>query len=256
MKVTPKPEEVGVDRTTNLLDRANARSEINPPDMNALEMALSVADIHNGRVDILSMGPPFFEPVLRVGLAMGAEQLFLLSDRSFSGADTLATTYTLAKGIERLGNVDLVLCGEESSDGATGQVPPGLAEWLDWNQITMVDRIYLDLDRRIIKGRREVPGGHEIHQVRLPALVSVKTASNEPRFMNYRIIDRILSEDRVAIWGADDIGVDKAMIGLTGSPTVVSGLAQAPSQERRREFLSGSPEQIIQKLTTLLEEIN
>lgn len=254
MKVTPKPEEVQVDRATNLLDRANARSEINPPDMNALELALSLCDAYNGRVDILSMGPPFFEPILRVGLAMGADDLYLLSDPAFAGADTLATTYTLAKGIEHLGDVDLVLCGEESSDGATGQVPPGLAEWLDWNQITLVNQIRLDVDRRIINGQREVPGGYEIHRVSLPAVVSVKTASNEPRFMDYRIMERAHSDERVTIWDADDIKVDKSMIGLTGSPTIVSGLAQAPSQERRREFLSGSTEQVIQQLTTIIEK--
>ncbi len=255
MKVTPKPEEVGVDYSTNLLDRANARSEINPPDMNALELALSLKDIHGGRVDILSMGPPFFEPFLRVGLAMGAERIFLLSDPAFGGADTLATTYTLARGIDHIGGVDLVLCGEESSDGATGQVPPGLAEWLSWNQITLVDRIVLDKDKHLINGRREVPGGVEVLQTSLPAVVSVKTASNEPRFMNYRIKERVFSEDLVTIWGESDIEVEKTMIGLTGSPTMVSGLAQAPSRERRQEYLTGTVEQITQGLVALLNEL-
>lgn len=253
MKVTPKPEEVSVDRRTNLLDRANARSEINPPDMNALEMALSFVDINGGRVDILSMGPPFFEPVLRVGLAMGAEHIYMLSDPAFGGADTLATTYTLAKGIEKIGDVDLVLCGEESSDGATGQVPPGLAEWLDWNQITMVDQLSLDKSRGEITGRRAVPGGHELHQASLPAVVSVKTASNEPRFMNYRIIERLFSEELVTIWGANDVAVEEGRIGLRGSPTIVSGLAQAPSQERRRETLTGTTEQLVAQLLSILE---
>lgn len=255
MKVTPKPEEVGIDYSTNLLDRANARSEINPPDMNALELALSLKDRHGGRVDILSMGPPFFETFLRVGLAMGAERVYLLSDPSFGGADTLATTYTLAKGIEQIGGVDLVLCGEESSDGATGQVPPGLAEWLNWNQITLVDRIHLNKEKHLINGRREVPGGIEVIQTSLPAVISVKTASNEPRFMNYRIKERAFSEDLVTIWGEDDIKVEKTHIGLTGSPTMVSGLAQAPSHERRQEYLTGSTEQITQQLVAILEEM-
>jgi electron transfer flavoprotein beta subunit len=254
MKVTPKPEEVGVDRLTNLLDRANARSEINPPDMNALEMALSLVDIHGGRVDILSMGPPFFEPILRVALAMGAEHIYLLSDAAFGGADTLATTYTLAKGIAKIGPVDLVLCGEESSDGATGQVPPGLAEWLDWSQITMVDRLQLDSARRVITGRREVPGGNEVHQTTLPTVVSVRTASNEPRFMNYRIIERFFDEGLVTIWGLSDLELNKTMIGQVGSPTVVSGLAQAPVKERRQEYLTGTVEEITEQLLSLMDE--
>ena len=131
MKAVPKPEEIRVNRETHLLERANVRTEINPPDMNALEMALELKDKHGGTVDILSMGPPSFEPYLRVGLAMGADHVVLLSDRSFGGADTLATTYTLAQGIRKMKNVDVILCGEESSDGATGQVPQGIAEWLD-----------------------------------------------------------------------------------------------------------------------------
>lgn len=253
MKVTPKPEEVSVDRRTNLLDRANARSEINPPDMNALEMALSLADLNGGTVEILSMGPPFFEPVLRVALAMGAEHIYLLSDPAFGGADTLATTYTLAKGIEKIGGVDLVFCGEESSDGATGQVPPGLAEWLDWNQITMIDQLSLDRNRREIRGRREVPGGYELHQTDLPAVISVKTASNEPRFMNYRIIDRMESDELVTVWGKNEIDLEEERIGLRGSPTVVSGLAQAPSQERRRKSLTGTQEQLVAQLLSILK---
>ena len=84
MKITPKPEEIRVDPQTMLLDRETARSEINPPDMNALEMAMALKDQHGGRVSVLSMGPPFFEPHLRVGLAMGADWVYLLSDRKFT----------------------------------------------------------------------------------------------------------------------------------------------------------------------------
>jgi electron transfer flavoprotein beta subunit len=159
MKVVPKPEEVSVDPSTRLLDRANARAEINPPDMNALEMALSLKERYGGTIEILSMGPPYFEPTLRIGLAMGADHITLLSDRTFGGADTLATTYTLAEGIRNLGQVDLVICGEESSDGATGQVPQGLAEWLDWAQLTLLTEISLDLSTRSARGRRSIHGG-------------------------------------------------------------------------------------------------
>jgi electron transfer flavoprotein beta subunit len=115
MKVVPKPEEVHVDPETRLLDRAHARSEINPPDMNALEFALELKDRYGGRVSVLSMGPPFFEPYLRVGLAMGADHIYLLSDRAFGGADTLATTYTLAQGIQKMGGADLIFCNRTSS---------------------------------------------------------------------------------------------------------------------------------------------
>jgi electron transfer flavoprotein beta subunit len=254
MKVVPKPEEVRVNPQTRLLDRANARSEMNPPDMNALEIALQLKDRYGGRVSVISMGPPYFEPVLRVALAMGADRLYLLSDRRFAGADTLATTYTLAQGIRKLGSADLILCGEESSDGATGQVPPGLAEWLDIAQLTLATELDVDLNSRLVFGRRALPGGYEELQTPLPCVVSVRTASNEPRFMDYRIKQQVMHEAPITIWSAEDLAADEAMIGLQGSPTVVSGLAQAPSQERKRIFIEGSTEEIVNQLLNLLQE--
>ena len=103
VKVVPKPEEIRVDPQTHLLERVNTRSEINPPDMNAMEMALSLKDRYGGQISLLSMGPPYFEPNLRVALAMGADHVYLLSDPQFAGADTLATTYTLAEAVRKIG---------------------------------------------------------------------------------------------------------------------------------------------------------
>ena len=255
VKVVPKPEEVSVDYETRLLDRGHARSEINPPDMNALEMALKLKDRYGGQVDLLSMGPPYFEPYLRVGLAMGADHIYLLSDRAFGGADTLATTYTLALGIRKMGGADLVFCGEESSDGATGQVPSGLAEWLGIGQLTLLTEIDIDLDRRIGRGRRALKGGYEILEVPLPCVASVKTACNEPRFMDYQIKSWAFEKERVTIWDAVDLGAEPDCIGLAGSPTTVSELAQAASRERKRMFLKGSPEEVAGQLVNLLQEI-
>lgn len=252
MKVTPKPEEIRVDPQTMLLDREKARSEINPPDMNALEMALALKDQHGGRVSVLSMGPPFFEPFLKVALAMGADWVYLLSDREFAGADTLATTYTLAQAIKRIGDYDLILCGEESSDGATGQVPPGLAEWLDIGQLTLINRLELSERGQFARGRREVKGGYEILEVPLPAVVSVKTASNEPRFMDYDRKPWAFTGENMTIWNRADLDLEPQLIGLSGSPTVVTGLAEAPIRGRRREFLTGQPEEIAQKLAVLI----
>jgi len=149
IKIVPKPEEVRGDYETRLLDRGHARTDINPPDMNALEMALDMKDRYGGRVDILSMGPPYFEPYLHIGLAMGCDHIYLLSDRAFAVADTLATTYTLAQSIRKLGSADLIFCGEESADGATSQVPSGLAEWLEIGQLTLLTEINIESDRRL-----------------------------------------------------------------------------------------------------------
>ena len=254
VKVVPKPEAVRVDPSTHLLDRSNARAEINPPDMNALEMALALKDQYGGRVYIVSMGPPYFEPYLRVGVAMGADHIYLLSDRAFAGADTLATTYTLAQGIRKIGPFDLIFCGEESSDGATGQVSSGLAEWLDIAQLTLLTEVDVDLACNIARGRRRLKGGYEILEVQLPSVVSVKTACNEPRFMDYHIKSWAFDEGRVTLWDATDLQADPECIGLAGSPTTVSELAEAPLRERMRQFLQGTPEETARQLVNLLKE--
>jgi electron transfer flavoprotein beta subunit len=254
VKVVPKPEEIRVDPDTRRLERSQVRSEINPPDMNALEMALKLKDLYDAQVIILSMGPSSFEPYLRVGLAMGADEVFLLSDRNFAGADTLATTYTLAKGVEKLDHPALIICGEESSDGATGQVPSGLAEWLGVPQITLVTDIEIDLENRVVRGRREVRGGYEILEVPLPAVISVKTASNEPRFMDYEIKEEAFRHGKVVIWASEDIEADEAYIGIRGSPTVVTGLEQAAIPERKRAFLTGNREEVVRRLLEVIQE--
>jgi electron transfer flavoprotein beta subunit len=252
VKVVPKPEEIRVDPQTRTLLREGVRSEINPPDLNAMELALQLKDRHGGRVSILSMGPPFFEPYLRVALAMGADHIVLLSDRAFGGADTLATTYTLARGINRLGGADLILCGEESSDGATGQVPAGLAEWLGIGQITVIREAELDLDRRMVRGRREMRGGYEMLEVPLPAVLSVKTAANEPRFMDYAIKPWAFAEGRITVWNQADLAAEADLIGWQGSPTRVVGLEQAAIRERKRSFLTGTAGEIAGQLAQVL----
>ncbi|GAB4325364.1 MAG: electron transfer flavoprotein subunit beta/FixA family protein [Dehalococcoidia bacterium] len=253
LKVVPKSEEVQVDRQTMTLDRANARSEINPPDMNALEAALSLKDRYGGRVSLLSMGPPFVAAYLRMGIAMGADAAFLLSDRAFGGADTLATSRTLAAAIVKIGGVDLIVCGEESSDGATAQVPPGIAAWLDLPQATYAMTIDHDStsDRLIVT--REIQGGEEELELPLPAVVSVKAGSNEPRFMD---IDRLRDADAlqpVVVWTAADLGVDPAFIGAPGSPTSVTGIRSASAATgRRRQVVAGSPQE---KAAAIYEEL-
>jgi electron transfer flavoprotein beta subunit len=251
VKVTPKPEEIRVDPDTNMLNRADVRSEINPPDMNALEVALRIKDEWGGQVEIISMGPLFVEAILRVGLAMGADHLYLLSDSAFGGADTLATTYTLAKGIEKIPDVDLVICGEESSDGATGQVPSGLAEWLNLPQLTQIDQLQIFPDRRAAVGRRPAKGIVELLEVPLPALASIKVAANEPRFMDYSLKTDAFEDSKITIWTYYDLSTQE-FIGLAGSPTRVSGIVQAPSRERKRTVIEGTSQQIAQQLSKII----
>ena len=254
LKVVPKSEEIKVDPETLWLSREGVRSEINPPDMNALEIALQLKETHGGQVVLLSMGPPLFESYLRVALSMGADQIYLLSDRAFAGADTLATTYTLARAIQKIGRVDLILCGEESADGATGQVPAGLAEWLDLPQITLVNSVEMDPEAGLLRGRREVKGGYELLQCPLPAVVSVQTAANEPRFIDFKIKTWALEEAPMVVWGHESIQAEPDKIGQEGSPTIVTGLKEAETRERRREFIEGDMEQLARRVQMILEE--
>ncbi|MFQ5879047.1 MAG: electron transfer flavoprotein subunit beta/FixA family protein [Dehalococcoidia bacterium] len=248
LKVVPKSEEVTINPETRTLDRSRARSEINGPDMNALEAALDLKATYGGRISVLSMGPPFFERYLRLGLAMGADAAYLMSDRAFGGADTLATSYALAQGIRAVGDFDLVLCGEESSDGATGQVPPGIAEGLSIPQVTYVSRLQFLPRQRLLRARRELGRGFEVVQAPLPCVVSVKLGINDPRFLDFQRWDWAMEEAPVTVWAAADLGLDEGCLGLQGSATTVAAVAVAPSAQRRRELLTGTPQEEAEKL--------
>ncbi|MEE9167487.1 MAG: electron transfer flavoprotein subunit beta/FixA family protein [Candidatus Neomarinimicrobiota bacterium] len=253
MKVVPKPEEVRVNEKDMTLDRAQARNEINKPDKNAIEMALSFRERYGGEVILLSMGPPFFTEFLQLGIAMGADQAILLSDRTFAGADTLPTSLTLASGIKKIGEVDMVLCGEESADSATGQVPPGIAEWLDYSLLTYVTELELMKDGRL-KGKRARRGGHEWLAVPFPTVVSVELGCNLVRFPDFER-KKLVGEDGVmTVWNADDLGVEEHRLGLAGSPTRVNRLETAKIPARRKEKVDGSVEKIADKLYEVLKD--
>ncbi len=252
MKVVPKPEEVTIDPATLTLDRNRARSEINPCDMNALEAAFSLKDRYGGKVSLLAMGPPLFEPYMRVALAMGADAAYLLSDRAFGGADTLATSYTLAAGIRKIGRYDLVICGEESSDGATGQVPAGIAEWLDAAQVTYATELSIISGRWWLRARREFAGGYEILSAPMPVVLSVKSGANEARFMD--MDTRAWSREApFTVWSLKDLDVDPEYLGLGGSPTTVAGTSEAGKRDRRREQVRGTIEEKARALAQVIK---
>lgn len=234
LKVVPRPEEVKVDMETKTLDRRDARSVINPADLNALEMALRLAGPED-RVTIISMGPPPFVDYLRLAIAVGATDAVLLSAREFAGADTLATSYTLAKGVEHLGSVDLLLCGEASSDGGTSQVPPGIAEWLGWHHATYVTGLEVP-EPGTLRATRLSEDGTEVLDTALPAVVSVISGCNEPRFLDYARLEGIAKEAEIPVLGVAELGVDPERIGFPGSPTTVAGLREVRVSGRQRRI--------------------
>ena len=162
------------------INRGALPAVFNPEDKNALEMGLWLRDTHGGEVTVITMGPPRAAEILRDALEYGADRVVLLTDRGFAVADTLATSYTLAKAIGRAGGADIVLCGRQAIDGDTAQIGPQLAGNLGFGQLTYVAEV-LELGNGVVKVRRLIDGGYETVEAKLPVLMTVPSEANEPR---------------------------------------------------------------------------
>jgi len=236
------------------VNRSALPAIFNPEDLNALEMALSIRDSYGGRVTVLTMGPPPAAQVLREALYRGADEVALVTDRAFAVADTFATSYTLAKAIDKCGHYDIILCGRQAIDGDTAQVGPQVAGRLNIPQITYVES--LELSPTAITVCREIEGGDEKVKCPLPALITVVDSANDPRpprvkrLMQFKKAktpteigrsmgmmtpndwsenaewqQAVKSADARGLlipeWGASQIDADVTQCGFTGSPTRV-----------------------------------
>ncbi len=186
IKQVPDSAQIRVHPVTNTIMRQGVPTIINPYDLFALEEALRLRDRIGGVVTVLTMGPPTAEESLRKALAFGADRAVLLTDRSFAGSDTLATTFALAQALAKIGESwgppSIVFCGKQTIDGDTAQVGPGIASRLDLNQLTYVARITdLDIAAGTIEVERRAEGGTQVLSSRLPALVTMLEGSNEMR---------------------------------------------------------------------------
>ncbi len=220
IKQVPDTTEVKIDPVTNTLIRQGVPSIVNPYDKNALEAALRLRDTCGGQVTVLTMGPPQAKEALKECLAIGADEAILISDRAFGGADTLATSYTLAQAIRRLGACNLIFCGKQAIDGDTAQVGPEIAEHLGLPQVAFVSK--LDVNGSVARLIRENDDGYEVLEAALPLVVTVvKSKEYEPRLRNVANTLRSLKKE-IPVWGARDLDTDSNLIGLTGSPTKVS----------------------------------
>ncbi|NTV89784.1 MAG: electron transfer flavoprotein subunit beta/FixA family protein [Clostridiales bacterium] len=217
MKQVPDTNEVRIDPKTGTLIREGVPSIINPDDKSALEEAIKLKDKYGAHVTVLSMGPQQATLALREAICMGADEGILLSDRAFAGSDTLATSRALAGALKKL-EYDIVFAGRQAIDGDTAQVGPEIAEHLDLPQITYVEK--LDVEGNILKVRRALEDGYEEISVAMPVLLTAIKELNTPRYMNIKNIFASKQED-IKIWSVNDIVVDKAQMGLSGSPTKV-----------------------------------
>jgi len=231
IKQVPDTTQVKIDPETNTLVRAGVESICNPYDLVAAEAAVRLKEKYGGKVTVVTMGPPQADSALRDCLALGVDDAVLLSDRAFAGADTLATSYTIAQAILKLSDpdpVNLVLCGKQAIDGDTAQVGPGVATRLDFNQLTYVSQI-LDVSTsgKTIKVQREVEGASEVIEATLPALLTVELELCKPRYASLPNLIRAI-QHAVKVWGAADTGSKPEYLGLKGSPTSVTKIFTPP----------------------------
>jgi electron transfer flavoprotein beta subunit len=260
IKQVPDTTQVKVDPVTGTLIREGVPFIMNPFDTHALEESLRLKDKYGFRVAVISMGPPNTEVTLRRALALGADEAILLSDRSFGGADTLATSLVLAEAIKRLNQkeeVAVVLCGRQTIDGDTAQVGPGIATRLGYSQLTLVDRIEsIDLQAKKVRVRRRLEGRHEIVEAPLPAMIAVVREINQPRYPTVPM--RLSAEEAtVPLWNNKVMGLREDTIGLKGSATQVRKIFSP--QRARGEILgdgANNPEEAARLLVDKLIEKN
>ncbi|MFX0098891.1 MAG: electron transfer flavoprotein subunit beta/FixA family protein [Candidatus Hodarchaeota archaeon] len=255
IKQVPGITEVKIDPKTRTLIREGIPSILNPMDKNAVELALSFKDEHGAEVIALSMGPPQARDVLIEAMAMGADGGYLLTDKQFAGADTLATSYTLSCGIKKIldgASEYLVICGGQAIDGDTAQVGPELAEELGIPSITNVQKATLR-DGKIITERALEDNEINVLETGLPALITVLRETNKPRFATLQGIQDAFEKKEVVSLALNDLQIDKSKIGLTGSRTQVWKVF-VPEKKKESVILTGPVDEVVKKLGRILKE--
>jgi len=255
IKQVPDTEaDVKWDTPKGTLKRDGMNPITNPFDEFALEEALRTREKYSGEVVAITMGPEKATDLLRNALALTVNEVHRLTDDAFAGSDTYATAFILAAAIKKIGNVDIVFCGKQSTDGNTGVVSTELATILGWSPLTFVSKVReIDATNKKIVVERSIEGGIEVIEAKLPAVVSVIKGINEPRLPNLMGI-RKAAKAEIPQWNADDLGVDKAKVGAAGSSTKVVEIA-VPPPRGAGEILKGELEDIANLVTDKLIDL-
>ncbi len=276
-KQVPDTRNVGKDAMTEqgTVNRAALPAIFNPEDLNALEQALRIKEQNPGStVGVLTMGPPRAAEIIRQGLFRGADTGWLLTDRLFAGADTLATSYALATAIKKIGHVDLVIGGRQAIDGDTAQVGPQVAQKLGLNQVTYAEEI-LKIENGKATIRRLIDGGVETVEAPLPVVVTVNGSAAPCRPCHAKLVMKYkyttcpmerkgdepwteLYEQRPYLtlnqWSVADVDGDSAQCGLSGSPTKVKSVQNIVFQAKESKTLTSSDEDVKALMKELIEE--
>lgn len=252
VKQVPNTTEIKIDPVTNTLVREGVESILNPFDAYAIEEAVRLKEIHGGTITAISMGPPQVESALREAVSLGVDEIILLSDRKFAGADTWATSYTLAAAIKKLGAFDLILTGQQAIDGDTAQVGPGIAAHLQIPQTCFVRKVEA-LDCVKMTVQRLMEDGNDRVEMTMPALISVVKEINTPRLPSLR--GKMKAKSVVLqVWNITDLGLDEKLTGLNGSPTQVVQIF-TPKHDKKTEKFAGEPDQAVEKIISTLSEL-
>lgn len=251
VKQVPDVDEIKFDPATGNILRDGVDSVINPLDANGVEAALQIkAAVPGTTVTAVTMGLPQADEVLKKALAMGCDESVLLTDRPLGGADTLATGYPLSKVAEKIGNYDLIICGRHAVDAETAQTGPIIAAFLGIPQVTLVDKVEIDGSYAVC--RRMLPDRYETVRVRLPALITVCSEINTPRYPTPLNIIKALKKPRL-VWNSADIGCDPSMIGQAGSPSSNKKLFEPPRRNTETKYFEGDTARMAKQLVDALE---
>lgn len=230
----------------------------NPWDEYAIEEAISLKEQHGGKVTALSMGPEDAKEALKTAIAMGCDEAVLISDDAMKGSDTLATSYVLAKAIEKLGDVDLVIFGRQAIDGDTGQTSMQVARRLGWTPFSFVSAVdEVDPEGKTITVFRAIEAGRQKVKGNLPAAISVLKEINEPRYPSFKGIRKATKYMRrgLQIWGVTDLEADADKVGSTGSRVRWPEVSALPPKEGECTILEGdTPEAVASALVDKLFE--
>ncbi len=246
IKQVPMVSELPWNPKTGTLKRELAEGMMNPACARALEAALQIKSRHDAEITAVTMGPPMAEEVLHEALAVGADHGLLLTDPAFAGADTYATSYTLARTIEKqCPDFDLILCGCYTSDSETGQVGPQLAEELDIPAAAYVEEIAIK--GRRVRMQRVSDNFLEIMEMNLPGLVTIMTRSYAPRYPSLEGLAAAFDRPQIKILGARDLELDATRIGRPGSPTKIINV-YSPTAAKKNVVLKGTAKKVVNEI--------
>ena len=251
IKQVPDTQDIRINPETNTLMREGVQSIVNPFDMYAIEEALRIKEKLGGKITVICMGPKQAEEAMREAVSMGVDEMVLMSDRAFAGSDTWATSYTLAKGIQKLGKFDLIICGKQAIDGDTAQVGPGIAATLDIPHVTYVKKTE-EIKENMARFERMTEEGFEVIETPLPCLITVVKEINIPRLPSLKGKIRAKQAPVITLT-AKDIDAEPEKLGLKGSPTVVKKVF-TPPKRTGGQILQGDTNEVVNKLVEVLKD--